>query len=78
MTFATRASARTRRTGFEESTEDQDTPRARENMMEPFPEKPKGMHLATYMRLFWEHHEAEWEHLLGVRAWLDKLQKQIA
>ena len=24
------------------------------NMTEPFPEKPKGMHLKTYMRLFWE------------------------
>jgi hypothetical protein len=23
------------------------------NMTEPFPEKPKGMHLKTYMRLFW-------------------------
>jgi hypothetical protein len=24
------------------------------NMTEPFPEKPKGMHLKTYMRLFWD------------------------
>ena len=47
------------------------------NMTEPFPEKPKGMHHDTYMRLFWEHHEAEMEHLVGMRAWLDKLQKQI-
>ncbi len=36
-------------------------------MMEPFPERPKGMHLDTYMRLFLEHHEAEWEHLIGLR-----------
>ncbi len=47
------------------------------NMMETFPEKPKGMHHDIYMRLFWEHHEAEWEHLAGMREWLDKLQKQI-
>jgi hypothetical protein len=48
------------------------------NMMEPFPEKPKGMHLDTYMRLFWEHHEAETEHLTGLREWLNKLQKQVS
>jgi hypothetical protein len=48
------------------------------NMLEPFPERPKGMHHDTYMRLFWEHHQAEWEHLVGLREWLDKLQEQIA
>jgi hypothetical protein len=37
------------------------------NMLEPFPERPKGMHLETYMKLFWEHHEAEMEHLAGMR-----------
>ena len=47
------------------------------NMMEPFPDKPKGMHHHTYMKLFWEHHEAEMEHLAGMREWLDKLQKQV-
>jgi hypothetical protein len=47
------------------------------NMMEPFPEKPKGMHLKTYMRLFWEHHEAETEQLVGMREWLDKLEKKV-
>jgi hypothetical protein len=31
-----------------------------------------------YMRLFLEHHEAEMEHLLGVREWLYKLEKQIS
>jgi hypothetical protein len=31
------------------------------NMMEPFPEKPKGMHWETYERLWWEHHEADME-----------------
>ena len=35
------------------------------NMMDPFPEKPKGMHHDTYMRLFWKHHEAEMEQLAG-------------
>ena len=48
------------------------------NMMEPFPERPKGMHLDTYIRLFWEHHEAEMEHLVGVRKCLDELQKRIS
>jgi hypothetical protein len=48
------------------------------NMTEPFPEKPKGMHHDTYMRLFWEHHEAEWEHLAGMRARMDKLQRQVS
>jgi hypothetical protein len=47
------------------------------NMMEPFPEKPKGMHHDTYMRLFWEHHEAEMEQLAGMREWLDKVQKNL-
>jgi hypothetical protein len=37
------------------------------NMTEPFPEKPKGMHWKTYERLWWEHHEAEMEHLVGMR-----------
>jgi hypothetical protein len=47
------------------------------NMMEPFPEKPKGMHLDTYMKLFWEHHEAEMEQLAGMREWLDKFEKKV-
>jgi hypothetical protein len=47
------------------------------NMMEPFPERPKGMHHKTYMRLFWEHHEAETEHLAEIREWLDKLEKKV-
>jgi hypothetical protein len=46
-------------------------------MMEPFPEKPKGMHLNTYMRMFWEHHEAEMEQLAGMREWLDKMEKKV-
>ena len=46
-------------------------------MMEPFPEKPKGMHHDTYTRLLWQHHEAEREHLAGMWEQLDKLQKQM-
>jgi hypothetical protein len=48
-----------------------------DNMMEPFPEKPKGMHLNTYMKLFWEYHEAEMEQLAGIREWLDKLEQKV-
>ncbi len=35
------------------------------------PGEAKATHYDTYMRLFWEH-------LIGMREWLDKLQKQIA
>jgi hypothetical protein len=56
----------------------------RANMLEPFPERPKGVHHDTYMRLFWEHQEAEMQHLVGMRErlvnmreGLDKLQKQV-
>jgi hypothetical protein len=47
------------------------------NVLEPLPERPKGMHLDTYMRLFWEHHEAEMEHLASMRERLDKLEKRV-
>jgi hypothetical protein len=46
-------------------------------MMELFPEKPKGMHWRTYERLWQEHYEAELEQLVGMREWLDKLQKKM-
>jgi hypothetical protein len=36
------------------------------------------MHHDTYMKLFWEHHEAEMEQLAGMREWLDNLQKQVS
>ena len=48
------------------------------NMTEPFPEKPKGMHWKTYERLWWEHHEAEMQQLLGMREWLDKVEKRMS
>ena len=47
------------------------------NMMEPFPVKPKGMHYETYWRLREEHDEAEMEQLVGMREWLEKLEKKV-
>jgi hypothetical protein len=47
------------------------------NMTKPFPEKPKGMHHETYWRLREEHDEAEMEQLIGMREWLDKLEKKV-
>ena len=47
------------------------------SMMEPFRERPKGMHHDTYMKLFWELHEAEMEHLAGMRERLDKLKQRV-
>ena len=46
-------------------------------MMEPFPEKLRGMHWSTYERRWWEHHEADMKQLLGMREWLDKLEKKV-
>ncbi len=48
------------------------------SMMEPFPERPKGMHFETYMRLWQEHHEAEMEQLAGMKAWLDRIDEYTA
>jgi hypothetical protein len=48
------------------------------NMMEPFPEKPKGMHWSTYDRLFCEHHESQMEQLIGMREWLGKKERQLS
>jgi len=47
------------------------------NMMEPFPEKPKGIHWKTYERHMWEHHEAEMEQLAGMREWRDVMQRKL-
>jgi len=46
-------------------------------MTKPFPGKPKGMHWKTYERLWREHHEADMEQLVGMREWLDKLEKKV-
>jgi hypothetical protein len=51
--------------------------REREHARAFFPKRPKGMNLDTYMRLFWEHHEAQIEQLAGMRAWLDELEKRV-
>jgi len=29
------------------------------------------------MKLFFEHHEAEMEQLVGIRGWLDKVEKKV-
>ena len=47
------------------------------DMLEPFPQRPKGMHHDTYMRLFWEHHEAEMQHLAGMRERLDSMPEGL-
>ncbi len=47
------------------------------NMLEPLPERSKRMHHDTYMKLFWEHHEAEMEQLVGMREWLDKMERKV-
>ena len=47
------------------------------NMREPVPEKLKGMHHDTYMRLCWEHHEAQMEQLAERRERLNGLEKRM-
>ncbi len=46
------------------------------NMTLPFPDKPKGMHWRTYWRLREEHDEAEMAQLLGMKEWLDRLERK--
>ena len=36
------------------------------------------MHLKTYKRMLWEHHEAEMEQLAGVTEWLNKLETKMS
>ncbi len=47
------------------------------NMTEPFPERPRGMHHDTYMKLYWKYDEAHAEELAGMREWLDKLKRRV-
>ncbi len=47
------------------------------NMTTPFPEKPKGMHWKTYRRLRDEHDEAQMIELMGMKQWLDKLERKV-
>jgi hypothetical protein len=47
------------------------------SMMEPFPERPKGMHHETYWWLREKHDGAEMEQLAGMREWLDKVEKKV-
>jgi len=46
-------------------------------MMEPFPERPKGMNLKTHRRLLREPHDAEMEQLTGMREWLETMQRKL-
>ena len=48
------------------------------NMMESFPEKPTGMHHNTYMRMFWDHQEAEMEHLAAMRERLNRRETMLS
>jgi len=43
----------------------------------PAEEKSRVMHHDTYMRLFWDHHEAETEQLAGMRGWLEKMERKV-
>ncbi len=47
------------------------------NMMEPFPERPKGMRHETYRQLREEHDEAQMAEFAGMREWLDKLERKV-
>jgi hypothetical protein len=46
-------------------------------MTTPFPDKPKGMHWRTYRRLREEHDEAEMIELMGMKEWLDRLERKV-
>ncbi len=47
------------------------------NMTLPFPERPKRMHWKTYWRLRQEHDEAQMIELMGMKEWLDKLERKV-
>jgi hypothetical protein len=48
------------------------------NMIEPFPPRPKGMHLKTYMRLWREHDKAEQQYTEIMLASLKKMKSQLS
>jgi hypothetical protein len=48
------------------------------NMIEPFPPRPKGMHLKTYMRLWREHDKAEQQYTEIMLADLKKMKSQLS
>jgi hypothetical protein len=48
------------------------------SLMEPFPERPKGMHHTTYWRLFTEYREAERASLAELAARLEGMESRTA
>jgi hypothetical protein len=55
----------------------QGAPRREREHDDAVPGEAKGDHHETYMRMFWEHHEAHMEQLAGMREWLDKIEKKV-
>jgi hypothetical protein len=47
------------------------------NLTEPFPEKPKGMHWSSYELLHLSLMVLPPEPLMGMREWLDKLERNV-
>jgi len=47
------------------------------NLIEPFPEKPKGMHHKTYWRLLLEYEKASEEYTKAMTAALERLTSRV-
>ena len=47
------------------------------NLMEPFPSRPKGMHLSTYLRLYQDCTHAEMKYLRTSRERFEKLTHRL-